>query len=243
MTKQDKIKKVMDEFKRGTLKTPDGKVVKNRKQALAIAMSESEDYTEKGELIHQLSIGSVDEALDILKAAGTEDLFEKAKHQNGDMHPNGKWVWVASANGGKGDWRTHGGRAHSKSQAGGSTTSGSTTAPKQSDTPKQKKLRPVGTGTNGPERRRKSSSKPKYSEMSVDDLKKELVGKTLSEEENIKGKKTTTTYKITNVVKFRGKVQIEYANSDEPYVHVLDIQEFENGGYSKGNYEYKYSLK
>ena len=33
------------------------------------------------------------------------DEFEKAKHQDGDMHPNGKWVWRASANGGKGDWR------------------------------------------------------------------------------------------------------------------------------------------
>lgn len=33
------------------------------------------------------------------------DWFEKAKHQDGDMHPNGKWVWRQSANGGKGDWR------------------------------------------------------------------------------------------------------------------------------------------
>lgn len=33
------------------------------------------------------------------------DEFEKAKHQEGDMHPNGKWVWRQSANGGKGDWR------------------------------------------------------------------------------------------------------------------------------------------
>lgn len=33
------------------------------------------------------------------------DEFEKAKHQDGDMHPNGRWVWRQSANGGKGDWR------------------------------------------------------------------------------------------------------------------------------------------
>lgn len=33
------------------------------------------------------------------------DEFEKAKHQDGDMHPNGKWVWRQSASGGKGDWR------------------------------------------------------------------------------------------------------------------------------------------
>ena len=43
----------------------------------------------------------------ILKSFGAishENEFEKA-HQDGDMHPNGKWVWRSSANGGKGDWR------------------------------------------------------------------------------------------------------------------------------------------
>ena len=34
-----------------------------------------------------------------------ENDIEKAKHQDGDMHPNGRWVWRQSANGGKGDWR------------------------------------------------------------------------------------------------------------------------------------------
>lgn len=57
------------------------------------------------------------------------DEFEKAKHQDGDMHPNGKWVWRQSANGGKGDWRvaktggskaTSGGAATSKTTAGDS---------------------------------------------------------------------------------------------------------------------------
>lgn len=37
--------------------------------------------------------------------------MEKA-HQDGEIHPNGKWVWVSSAAGGKGDWRTRGGRIH-----------------------------------------------------------------------------------------------------------------------------------
>ena len=37
--------------------------------------------------------------------------MEKA-HQDGEIHPNGKWVWVSSAAGGKGDWRTRGGRTH-----------------------------------------------------------------------------------------------------------------------------------
>ena len=41
--------------------------------------------------------------------------LEKA-HKDGEMHPNGKWVWVSSANGGKGDWRTANGRAHKKHQ-------------------------------------------------------------------------------------------------------------------------------
>lgn len=53
------------------------------------------------------------------------DEFEKAKHQDGDMHPNGKWVWRQSANGGKGDWRVA-----KSSHVGGSlkTTSSSTSS-------------------------------------------------------------------------------------------------------------------
>lgn len=66
------------------------------------------------------------------------DEFEKAKHQDGDMHPNGKWVWRASANGGKGDWRvakpSRGGG--SKATAGGAAastpSSGSTGTPNDS---------------------------------------------------------------------------------------------------------------
>lgn len=46
------------------------------------------------------------------------DEFEKAKHQDGDMHPNGKWVWRSSANGGKGDWRV----ASPSKRGGGGTT-------------------------------------------------------------------------------------------------------------------------
>lgn len=45
---------------------------------------------------------------DVAKAyaiLGLDYDIEKAKHQDGDMHPNGKWVWRQSANGGKGDWR------------------------------------------------------------------------------------------------------------------------------------------
>ena len=38
---QDKVEKVMYEHKKGTLKSGSGKKVKSRKQAVAIAMSES----------------------------------------------------------------------------------------------------------------------------------------------------------------------------------------------------------
>ena len=138
MNKQEKIGKVMKEFKEGTLKTSAGKKVKSRKQAVAIAMSESEGYAEKADLISQINIDSIQEAEDILKAAGTEELFEKAKHQDGDMHPNGKWVWVSSANGGKGDWRTKGGRTHTKHSAGGGNAgTGSTTDTTSTSTQKK----------------------------------------------------------------------------------------------------------
>lgn len=43
----------------------------------------------------------------ISKAEEGFDDIEKARvvRQDGDIHPNGKWVWVSSAAGGKGDWR------------------------------------------------------------------------------------------------------------------------------------------
>lgn len=49
-----------------------------------------------------------------------ENGFEKA-HKQGDLHPNGKWYWESSAAGGKGDWRTIGGRRHKASQVNVST--------------------------------------------------------------------------------------------------------------------------
>lgn len=53
------------------------------------------------------------------KAISHEEFWEEMQkaHKDGDMHPNGKWVWVSSANGGRGDWRTAGGRTHSKSSS------------------------------------------------------------------------------------------------------------------------------
>ena len=39
--KSNKIKKVMHEYKTGTLKSSSGKKVKSRKQAIAIALSEA----------------------------------------------------------------------------------------------------------------------------------------------------------------------------------------------------------
>lgn len=57
------------------------------------------------------------------------DKFEKAKHADGDMHPNGKWVWRSSANGGKGDWRVA-----SPSKRGGGGTSKTTASTKTTTT-------------------------------------------------------------------------------------------------------------
>ena len=60
------------------------------------------------------------------------DEFEKAKHQDGDMHPNGKWVWRQSANGGKGDWRVA-----KPSRGGGSKT---TSSASKTDTTKKNSI-------------------------------------------------------------------------------------------------------
>jgi hypothetical protein len=47
---------------------------------------------------------SLEEAENILLTLDDTFVFEKA-HSNGEIHPNGKYVWVESARGGKGDWR------------------------------------------------------------------------------------------------------------------------------------------
>lgn len=48
--------------------------------------------------------------------AADEPKRSKTKHKDGDIHPNGKWVWVASAANGNGDWRVIGGRIHNQTK-------------------------------------------------------------------------------------------------------------------------------
>lgn len=62
------------------------------------------------DLIQSLNIKYLEEAEEIIAKAGEEDLFEKAKkvrRNEGDIHPNGKWVWTKylGKNGYTYDWR------------------------------------------------------------------------------------------------------------------------------------------
>lgn len=59
-------------------------------------------------------ISSVKNELSLI--AADEPKQSKSKHKDGDIHPNGKWVWVASAANGNGDWRVIGGRIHTQSK-------------------------------------------------------------------------------------------------------------------------------
>ncbi len=59
-------------------------------------------------------ISSVQNELSLI--AADESKQPKSKHKDGDIHPNGKWVWVASAANGNGDWRVIGGRIHTQSK-------------------------------------------------------------------------------------------------------------------------------
>lgn len=112
-------------------------------------------------LIDEIKIKSLSEAQEILKAAGSEDIFEKA-HKDGDLHPNGKWVWVSSAAGGKGDWRTLNGRTHKKHQTanaaggngGGSSSQSSNTTKTTPSSTKQTNVK-----------QKDESSKPKKSTL------------------------------------------------------------------------------
>lgn len=97
-----------------------------------------------------------------------ENDLEKA-HKDGDMHPNGKWVWVSSAAGGKGDWRTINGRAHKKHTAsqGGQGNSGSSNA-----TPKTKNFRSAGGGDKKISNHTISGNTVPHVSLSVSDFKK-----------------------------------------------------------------------
>ncbi len=59
-------------------------------------------------------ISSVQNELSLI--AADEPKQSKSKHKDGDIHPNGKWVWVASAANGNGDWRVIGGRIHNQAK-------------------------------------------------------------------------------------------------------------------------------
>lgn len=101
---------------------------------------------------------------------GFDDELEKA-HKDGDLHPNGKWVWVSSAAGGKGDWRKINGRAHQKHQAsqGGGSASGSSTQ-QQSSGDKYKKA----SGAAAPKKEDKKSTPTKSSTPTVEQAAKFL---------------------------------------------------------------------
>ena len=129
-------------------------------------------------LLKRIIISSLQEAEEILKAAGTEDLFEKAKHQDGDMHPNGKWVWVSSANGGKGDWRTKGGRTHTKHSTGGGG------AEVKTDT--------TSTSTQQKPTKQSSTSTNDFANISKEDAKK-FIGKKIKVTDTLSNKTYETT--------------------------------------------------
>ena len=84
----------------------------------------------KEDLIKSIQISDVAEAEEILKSAGSEDLFEKAR-QVGEAHPNGKWVWTEYAPG-KFDWRG----IKKKNGGNSSKTTKTDNQPKKSSTDK-----------------------------------------------------------------------------------------------------------
>ena len=59
-------------------------------------------------------ISSVQNELSLIAADAPKQ--SKSRHKDGDIHPNGKWVWVASAANGNGDWRVIGGKIHNQAK-------------------------------------------------------------------------------------------------------------------------------
>lgn len=56
MNKQDKIKKVMREFKDGKLKTPNGEVVTDKNQALAVLLTKLSSARENSLLMYNYTM-------------------------------------------------------------------------------------------------------------------------------------------------------------------------------------------
>lgn len=56
--------------------------------------------------------------MELSSIVAEEPKQSKSKHKDGDIHPNGKYVWIASAANGNGDWRVIGGRIHNQSKQG-----------------------------------------------------------------------------------------------------------------------------
>lgn len=71
-------------------------------------------YTVQKEPGTETLIASIQKELSTI--ADDEPKQPKSKHKDGDIHPNGKWVWVASAANGNGDWRVIGGRIHNQAK-------------------------------------------------------------------------------------------------------------------------------
>lgn len=72
---------------------------------------------EKRRLVQERIAKSFDSGINV-----TDEIELEKAHKDGDHHPTKPWVWVSSANGGKGDWRVEGGRSHKKAGAGTATS-------------------------------------------------------------------------------------------------------------------------
>ena len=93
----------------------------------------------KNDLINQIEVNNVSDALDILKAAGTEDLFEKGKWNVGDEKVyQGATYYVAELNAkGSPKWRKK--KGEGKPSGGGSDKTQSSNTDKTSTTNKSSK--------------------------------------------------------------------------------------------------------
>lgn len=161
-------------------------------------------------LIDDIKINSLSEAYEILKGIGVdEELLEKA-HKDGDLHPNGKWVWVSSAAGGKGDWRTLNGRTHKKHQAtnssGGATSAVTGSSDNGTDTTKQPSNKTAvmssgATKSKGTINKKTTTISQNVTNKKATDISKKLWDKNPSEAIEKMLKKNNFRYSVHNISK------------------------------------------
>ena len=105
MKKQDKVRRVMREFKEGSLKSSSGQKVKNPKQAIAIALSEAAQKKANGGIVEIMQpiikpLSSTGDFKQLGRALGVDERFKRLLDKN-QSQDTSQYITTTMRGGGK----------------------------------------------------------------------------------------------------------------------------------------------